>query len=247
MHDGMKKAEERVKELKRKIRGNNFFTIKEATEYLGLGRRATYSLVKELIERGEVAKIAKNTYKFSKLRTKPRLNANLEKIGKILLKKTSLEFSFTGLSVLEKYLHHIPYSMVYLLYLEPGSGEEVNDLISSKATVLINPSYEEITLLLEKTKVKSLLVGKELNYFYSSKGGIASYEKAFIDLYFEVTRGNLPFIRTDLNEILRSLVMNDELNYSVLLRCAGIRKIESEVDILLKEFSKEFEIPVMKG
>lgn len=240
MHN-MKKLE-KLNELKKKVKGS-FFTIENASKYLGLGRRATYSLVKELIEKRELVKIARDIYKFSKLRTKPGLNTKLENLRKLLLKKTSLEFSFTGLSVLEKYLHHIPYSIVYLLYIEPGSGEEVNDLISSKVTVLINPSYEEITLFLEKTKVKTLLVARELNYFYGSKEGIASYEKAFIDLYFEVTRGNLPFIHTDINEILRSLIMNDELNYSVLLRCAGIRKIKSEVNALLKEFSKEFEIP----
>ncbi|MEA3254582.1 MAG: DUF6577 family protein [Candidatus Altiarchaeota archaeon] len=224
---------------------DNLFSIKDASKCLKLSERATYYKTRELISKGELIRIARNTYKFSDQRTKPRLNPQLNNIRKNLL-KTSFDFSFTGLSVLDKYIHHIPYQMIYTLYVEPGSGEAINDLIKSKTTHLMNPSYEDVILLLEKTRARNLLVARELNYLYSTREGTASYEKAFTDLYFEVTRKKIPFIHTDLYEILRSLIMNDELNYSTLLRCAGIRKIKDEIKDLLQEFSKETRIPKIK-
>jgi len=90
---------------------------------------------------------------------------------------------------------------------------------------------------------EKLIIIRENNYFYSSKEGLSSKESAFIDLYFEVTRGRLPFIKTDLEEIFRSLAMNNLVNYSRLMRYAKERGIKEEIKEFLQKISEFVEIP----
>ena len=109
--------------------------------------------------------------------------------------------------------------------------------------VLINPALNEIDIMLNNTKIKKIVVIRENNYFYSSKNGLASIESAFIDLFFEVTREKMPFIKTDLEEIIKSLALNGMINYSRLMKYAKIRGIQGELRLFLKHISKSVEIP----
>ncbi|PKP57962.1 MAG: hypothetical protein CVT89_03640 [Candidatus Altiarchaeales archaeon HGW-Altiarchaeales-2] len=81
---------ERIKKLKKGYT-DNIFSVKDVSKYMEISKRSAYSLMKKLMESNEVVKIAKSTYKFSNLRTKPRLNPRLEKVRKIL-NKTSFFF-----------------------------------------------------------------------------------------------------------------------------------------------------------
>jgi len=132
-----------------------------------------YFLLNELIKEGNVVRLASNLYKFSSRRTEPALNRELEKVRKMLWEK-GFNFSFTGMSVLEKYIHHIPYSVMYQVYAEKGSGDSIRAEIKRKdITLLVNPSYEETITLMEEGRINKILIIRENNYLHFSREGVA--------------------------------------------------------------------------
>ena len=87
------------------------------------------------------------------------------------------------------------------------------------------------------------MIIRENAYFYGKEYGIAYPETAFIDLYFEVSRDKIPFMKADIKEILKELVLKNLINYSRLMRYAHERKLTAEIKNILLELSKEVKLP----
>ena len=90
---------------------------------------------------------------------------------------------------------------------------------------------------------KKVLIVKERNYFKYLKKGLASPESAFVDLFFEITREEIPYFETDLKEILKVLIHNNLINFSMLINYAHDRKIDDEIILLLKDLSNDVQLP----
>ncbi|RLF03685.1 MAG: hypothetical protein DRJ64_08070 [Thermoprotei archaeon] len=220
-----------------------YFSIEEFAKYNRVSIPRAYSILRENLKKGKMVKIASNLYKFSEKRTLPKLNRDLESIRKRLWNK-GFNFSFTGMSVLEKYIHHIPYSMIYHVYAEKGSGEPIKAEIKEKDTaLLLNPTYDEIIVVVEEGRMNKIIVIIENNYLGLSNEGIASYEKAFVDLYYETTRNKTPFMEPELYYIAEALIAHDEINFSRMFTYAKIRGIFSELRKFFKKLSETITIP----
>ena len=222
---------------------NKYFKIKEFANSREMSVSRAYAILNKLIGEGKVVRLASNLYKFSEKSTEPKLNRDLEKIKETLWTK-GFNFSFTGMSVLEKYIHHIPYSVIYHIYIKKGSGDSIKAEIKRRdIALLLDPSYDEVVTLIEEGKVNEILVIRENNYLALSKEGVSSYEKALIDLYFEVTRGKIPFMKSELYYLAEALIFHDEINFSQLFTYAKIRKIFPEIINFIKKLSETSEIP----
>ena len=92
---------------------------------------------------------------------------------------------------------------------------------------------EHIKILYEKAKIKEFMVIRENNYFYSSKDGIASIEKALVDYYFEINH-NLFYEIKPFNMIFSELF--HQINLSTLLKCAQLRNMRYEFAGILKRY-----------
>lgn len=215
---------------------NKEFTISDLCRLLNIKESTAYWIVRELRKKNLIVKPMRGIYKLAS--PKEIIPAkDIEKIRKHFLKTMTRKFSFTGLSILEPFIHHIPFVFIYHLFVERGSAEDFMDEIKkvSKATVLIEPSKDDVVLLLNNADIKKIIVIRENNYFYSSKHGLSSKEAAFVDLYFETTRKKMPFMRTDLEEIFKSLAINNMISYSRLLKYSKERGIKKEIKKFLRK------------
>lgn len=156
------------------------------------------------------------------------------------------DFSFTGLSVVEKYIHHIPYSIIYSLYVEKNAGDYLEGIINrinKEYTVITNPTYKDLVILLNNAKVPKIIAIKENNYLGFSQEGIANYEKAFCDLFYETSRKKIPFMKSEVYNIGEALAVHDEFNYSTLLSYSYIRKIVPDIKKFILWLSESVNIP----
>lgn len=224
--------------------GDRQFGIDDLAKALGVKASSAYWIMREMIKSRRAVRILRGAYKLAEAKevAPPK---EVERMRQHFISALTRRFAFTGLSILEPFIHHMPYTIIYLLFVEPGSSEEFKHEIKAPngTAVLINPALNEIEVMLNNTGIKKMTVIRENNYFYSSKNGLASIESAFVDLFFEVTRGKIPFIKTDLEEIFKSLALNSMVNYSRLLKYAKIRGIKDEIKSFLKHISKSIEIP----
>lgn len=221
------------------------FTVREACRILGVRKSKAYLVLGGLMESGKVVRIARGIYGFSKA-GKIVLSPDIDGIRERLLSRMTRRFKFTALSVLERFIHHVPRVLIYHLFVEPGSADDFSDEIREadpELMVLVGPKKSELMLLLDKTAVNKVMVILESSYFYSSNDGMASPESAFVDLYFEVTRDRVPFMRTDLEEMLKLLAHDSMINYSTLLRYAHERGLREEMERFLKGLGAWLDIP----
>lgn len=224
--------------------GEKAFIIDGLCKLLNIKRSSAYRAIYNLKKENLIVRPLRGLYKAYTPKT-VSLPKDIEEIRKHLLKKVTRKFSFTGLSVLESFIHHVPYVLIYHLFAEPNSAEDFKAEIKkvSGITVLIEPKLNDISLILNTLPLKKLIVIRENNYFYSSKEGLSSKEAAFTDLYFEVTREKMPFIKTDLEEIFKSLAINNLINYSVLTKYAKERGLKDEIKKFLRKMADVADIP----
>lgn len=231
------------KYFKEKFEGKSF-TIEEVSKSLDISISTVYSIIRRLLLSKEIVKIAPKTYKFYEVK-EIEPSKEIGNLRKFLLENETREFKFTGLCVLESFLHHVPFVLIYHLFVEKGSSEDIiKKLEEYNKEIVIVPelSSNELNMIVNKTNTKKILIVKERSYFKYSKKGLASPESAFVDIFFEITRGKIPYLETDLNEILKIMIHNNLINFSMLINYAHDRKIDNEIIDILKEISKEIEM-----
>jgi len=230
--------------FKEKFEGKTF-NIGEVSRTLNIPVSTVYSIIRKLLFAREIVKIAPKTYKFYEVREIKPAKA-IEDLRNLLLKTETRRFKFTGLCVLESFLHHIPFILVYHLFVEKGSSEDIiKKLEEYNKEIVIVPEINsnELNMIINKTNTKQVLIVKERNYFKYSRKGLASPESAFVDLFFEITREKIPYFETDLKEILKVLIHNNLINFSMLINYAHDRKVDKEIITILRELSEEIELP----
>lgn len=221
------------------------FNLKELLLKTHYKKSKLYTLLKRLITEEVVVKIAEGTYILAEHKKIiiPREIKTLSENLKLII---SRKFKFTALSILLPFAHHTLYNITYLLYVEKGSGEDFKETIlkmDSTLAVLLNPTKEEVLLIMNETNKNKLLLIRENAYFYGKEYGLAYPETAFVDLYFEVSRGKIPFMKNDLKEILKELTLHNLINYSRLLRYAHERKLTKEIKNLFSKILEETDLP----
>lgn len=145
-------------------------------------------------------------------------------------------FQFTGLSTLAPFLHNAYGRVVYSIHTINGAGQSLLELItdhSGEFTALLNPKRQEFETLLGATDARRFIAVRE--YEEGPAPAWAGPEKAWLDLYFEVTRGILPLYHDELVTILGELLDAGLARPAKLRSLAKRRKILDEIDTYLPE------------
>ena len=231
------------------------FAVDEASGSLKVSPSTVYSIVKKMTSSGQMTKLASGKYRFGRAgKIKP--SEEIDRLRRFLLEKETRKFKFTCLSVLEPFLHHVPFVRIYHLFVEKGSGEDVIKNLGEREKsaakrrkktegVFIAPELNsrETELVVNQAGAQKILMVKERNYFRYSNEGLASPESAFVDLFFEITREKMPYLETDLDEMMKTMAQKNLINFSALMNYAHDRKIDPEIARSLKKMSEEIEIP----
>jgi len=131
---------------------------------------------------------------------------------------------------------------VHLVYVELGSGESAVEALERNGfTVLLNPkSTREVNLTLGLTKGDLFIIRERRDLSGNTETGVASLERALVDLYYESTRGRIPIPEVEVGRIIRDAIRVGGLNFSRLTKLASRRGIADEMRAILKteaEFS----------
>lgn len=192
----------------------------------------------KLIRQGRINRIGWGIYSFqsSSIEAIIKLSPEIEEIQKSLLDK-GINFLITGLDILQEYVNLIPKRIPHLIYVARGSGEYVKDILEKKNKMcILNPKRKEVRNLFSHYGDDIVIIREvgETSIEYH-KEGIASIEKAIVDLYFETTRKRIPFEISELANILQNILRKTKIDYTRLLRAASRRNMQSEFIMILKE------------
>jgi len=221
-------------ELKKKF-GKKIFYAADAVKELDYSATLVYNALSVLAKSGKLEKAGRGIYKIKKgeeTHIKPALAGGMEGCRKSLLNKVS--FMITGPSVLISYVHLLPRRMLHLIYVLRGSGEYAADILSKKdKKALLNPDLGEINTALSLTGIEDIIILREVSDLYGSKDGVASIERALVDLYFESTRREMPFSTAETGQIIFNALRHAGVDISKLGKCASKRGIRKEFNTIM--------------
>lgn len=142
------------------------------------------------------------------------------------------KYYISGLDALAGELLHLPEQFAVILVVEEGAITEIQEILVNKGYIVIGENPIDF-LLRNSLKGKiDIIILKGKNFKLASKG-IAIKEKAFVDLYFAVTRLEYAISIPELSRIYDNMNRNKSYTSSRMRQAAKDRGVETEINWLL--------------
>jgi len=213
----------------------------------------SYRILYDLTQSGRVQRMGRGIYCIAK---EPGMAAyasseypkitltELDTKAKSILDRMGIDFAITGPSLLSSYAHLFPRKMIHLVYVMKGAGERVKEEFKRNGLrCLLKPRRIEIKLALEEFPENDLFVIRENLNFDGVSNGVAEFDRALIDTYYEATRDRILFPLEEVGRMISNAFSNSTINVSRLLRLAGRRGIKPEIREILGAAMPDLNLP----
>jgi hypothetical protein len=222
--------------LQKRFRDNPSFTIADARSVLQEKPSTLNWTLYNLTQNGLISRIGQGLYSFQH-KQETAFQPILSNLGSRILgilKETGYDFFVSGLDILSVFMEHVPESYPHLLFVEKGSIDEVADLLTKNGVDIIPDDqvkkYPAIRRISSVGEVVLLITTREFTY---AENGLASVEKAFVDLYYEVSRRDYPLSLQELVRIFLNMRRRIALNTSRLIKIASRRNIHPDIRFIV--------------
>lgn len=229
------------KEVKLREMFKEHFSEKDIARHLNLSYSNAHYLRYKLLKQKKIARIAKGRYIFCissnafsnthSNKSVPSFDTPLLEYIRASLRNIDKPFSITSCSLFNDFY---PLSNYIVIYIEKGSADDFLSCLSSlhlDFVVMNDPTSHDIEILRTYGKKRDFIILREKTSIKSDYS-LAPLEIAFVDYYFEVSRGKLP-IENKAEEILDHILAHHTLNFSTMLRYAKDRGIRPEIEKML--------------
>jgi len=214
------------------------FSVDDACDVLGLKRSSTLWILSNLSRSSRIARVARGIYTFdekSKDLRVPKLSKELTKVID-RMRQEGVSFVLTGLDILLPFVQHQPTRILHLFYTGVGAGTWAQSVLKdSSFTPVLDPTRQEVEKVLDIIPEKSeIVVLREKSSRLGVSDSVASIERAFVDLYVETTRGQIPFSAQEVAYIYLNMQAVLSLNTAQMLRYAHDRSIRREIKQIIE-------------
>jgi hypothetical protein len=215
--------------LRNKLGNQESFTIASAKEVLGKKDSTLYWSLWNLAEKGYIKRIGKGLYSFEKKESqiKPIVSNQAKRVWKIL-SESGDNFFISGLDILSIFAEHVPEYFPTLLYVDKNSKDEIITLLTrNNLFIARNADYY-------RNIPKESIMVYPTNEFNYSENGFASFEKAFVDLYYEATRNDYPLPLQEMARIYLNMKRRTFLDTNRLIKIASRRNIHYDIRYIVE-------------
>jgi len=233
---------EKKTELLRKYLGEwDSFTISDMEEILQEKKSTLNWSAWNLYNHGRIQRLGKGLYSFKGVRNKenlrPLLSLLAEKTHQVLI-ASGYEFFISGLDILSIFMLHVPERYPVLVFVDKYSLSDVLEHLQINNINAIDYSrirhYPEISDLMLLSDLVLLGTTREFTY---AENGIATFEKAFVDLYYEVTRKKYPLALQELVRLYSNLKRRTGLDGKRLVKIASRRSLQRDIRFIFESES----------
>jgi hypothetical protein len=224
---------EKAEILKIRLKDADTFTVSDAASILDEEKKTIYWTLWKLCELGYFSRIGKGLYAFSEKNEKvePILSILGQKVRGIL-DESGYKFFISGLDVLSVFMEHIPESYPVLFFVERNGFNDILELLQDNGIDVIDmKNYPTISRIYE---IKHPVLLNPTNEFQYAEDSIASFEKAFVDTFYEVTRRKFPLPLQELARIFLNMKRRISLNTSRMIKIASRRSIQKDIRYIVE-------------
>ena len=234
---GRLKLEHKASILRQRFQDKPDFTISDAASILEGKRSALYWTMHKLTQSGYISRTGQGLYSFQNrgaesIQPMPSTLAN--RILKAL-RETGHDFFISGLDILTVFMDHAPETYPVLLFVRKSDADEIADILSRNKIDVVSYThardYSTIRRISSINEVSLLIPTQEFAY---ATEGLASYEKAFVDLYYEVSRRDYPLAIQELVRIYLNMRRRMSLNTNRMVKIASRRNIQQDIRYIVE-------------
>lgn len=234
----MSALEKKYNAIEEKLREQTTFYMEDVQAiFPDMKQSSIYWNLSKLVENGYLKRVRTGVYAFNewKGRTKITLTEDIKKIQEIL-DESGFEYFVSGLDVLQRFMQHVPEQYPTILFIEKTAHDEMVSCLLDGGFAVVKPSeisqqYEDAMLAgMEK---KQVIVYDTENFDYEN-GGIATIEKAFVDLYFSITRNGYPLSLQELARIYQNLIRLGNIDKKKLIAVSAKRNLQCDIRLIVE-------------
>ena len=233
MSNRKRSLKEKAELIKKKLKDIETFTISDVSAFIDEKKQTTYWTLWKLCELGYISRIGKGLYTFQKKDEKidPIISFLGQKVMGIL-NEIGYNFFISGLDVLSVFMEHIPEAYPVLFFVErDGFNDTFESLQSSDITVIDMKNYPTVSRI---HTFKDPVLLNPTNEFHYTKDGRASFEKAFVDMFYEVTRRNYPLSLQELGRIYLNMKRRISLDTGRMIKIGSRRSIQKDIRYIVE-------------
>jgi hypothetical protein len=223
--------------LREKFQGKPDFTISDAASVLHEKRSTLYWTLYKLTQGGYISRAGQGLYTFKnggKESIQPILSTLAVRILRVL-EETGHDFFISGLDILTVFMDHVPETYPVLLFAGKSDADEVTEILSSnKIDVVPYTNIKEYSAIRRMSSVGELVLLTPTQEFTYAANGLASFEKAFVDLYYEVSRRDYPLSIQEIARIYVNMRRRMPLNTNRMVKIASRRNIQQDIRYIVE-------------
>lgn len=224
--------------IEERLKGQAIFYMDDVQAiFPDMKQSSIYWNLSKLVEAGYLKRVRTGVYAFNewKGKTKIPLTDNIRNVQKIL-DESGFEYYVSGLDVLQRFMQHVPEQYPMILFVEKEAHEEMAKYLQDGGFSVVKPSeiqqqYED--LVLAGTEKNQIVLYDTENFDYE-KDGIATIEKAFVDLYYSITRNGYPLSLQELARVYRNLVRLGSVDKKKMITVSTKRNLQSDIRLIVE-------------
>ncbi len=230
--------EKKYNAIKEKLREQTTFYMEDVQAiFPEMKQSSIYWNLSKLVEAGYLKRVRTGVYTFNewKGKTKIALTEDIKKVQEIL-DESGFAYFVSGLDVLQRFMQHVPEQYPMILFIEKSAHDEIINYLLDGGFAVVKPTeirqqYENAMLAgIEK---KQVIVYDTENFDYENDG-IATIEKAFVDLYFSITRNGYPLSLQELARVYQNLVRLGNIDKKKLITVSTKRNLQCDIRLIVE-------------
>ena len=231
------KLEDKAALLRERFQDKPDFTISDAASVLQEKQSTLYWTLHKLTQNGYISRTGQGLYSFQNRGTEsiqPILSTLASRMLNVL-GETGHDFFISGLDILTVFMDHIPESYPVLLFAGKSDADEVADILSkNKIDVVPYTNIKDYSAIRRMSSVGELALLNPTQEFAYAANGLATFEKAFVDLYYEVSRRDYPLSIQELVRIYLNMRRRMSLNTNRMVKIASRRNIQQDIRYIVE-------------
>jgi predicted transcriptional regulator of viral defense system len=248
--------EKKYTAIEDKLREQTTFYMEDVQAiFPDMKKSSIYWNLSKMVEAGYLKRVRTGVYAFNEWKGKTRiaLTEDIKKVQEVL-DESGFEYFVSGLDVLQRFMQHVPEQYPMILFVEKYAHNEMINYLVDGGFAVVKPAevrkqYEDAVIAgIDK---KQVIVYDTENFDYE-KDGIATIEKAFVDLYFSITRNGYPLSLQELVRVYQNLVRLGNIDKKKLITVAAKRNLQSDIRLIVEtpyitEEAMQFAMLLRKG
>ncbi len=201
-----------------------------------LEKSSLYWTISKLVKEGKLKRIRNGVYSLNEIKGKSAvyLSETAKKVG-VLLDAEGYNYFFSGIDVVIKFMQHVPEEYPIMLFAEKNSEMDIIRLLKDKEITAIKASSvkdidEEYVYTIMRPNVILYLTD---NFDYANSN-IALTEKAFIDLFYAITRTAYPMSLQELGRTYSNMIRLGAIDQKKMITISYKRNLQYDIRYIVE-------------